>query len=77
MAAAVRLRTVSGCSGVPGCRLALMPDDLRVLRRDRQHLRPAAADDERRVRLLHRLGLTVEPVDPVVLAVERERLVGP
>ena len=74
VAAALRLRTVSGCSGVPLLQVGVDPDDLRVLRRDRQHLRPAAADDDRRVRLLHRLRLTVETVDLVVLAVERERL---
>ena len=37
---------------------------------------PPPPIDERRVRPLHRLGLTVELGDPVVLTLERERPVG-
>ena len=76
VAAPVSERIESGCVADPGLQVRVDADDLRVLRREREHLRPAAADDDRRVRLLHRLGLTVERVDLVVLAVERERAVG-
>ena len=37
----------------------------------------AAADDERRVRALHRLGQGIDRHQPVVLALEGERAVGP
>ena len=53
-----------------------MPTICGLARGEREDLRAAAADDERRMRLLHRLRLPVELGHPVVLAVERERAVG-
>src|SRR3954463_2984259 len=52
-------------------------DDLRVLRRDGQDLGCATADDDRWVRLLHRLRVAVEIVDRVVLTIEAERSLRP
>ena len=65
---------MSGCSGVPGCRLALIPTICACFAATASTFGPPPPTIERRVRLLHRLRLTVEPVDLVVLAVERERL---
>ena len=56
-----------------GSELRVDADDVRVLCRDLQHLRTARADEDRRVRLLHRLGQTVQAVDRVVLALEAVR----
>src|SRR6266581_186844 len=57
--------------------VAVDADDVGLACREGQHALAPAADDDRRVWSLHGLRLTVEAVDPVVLAVERQRAVGP
>ena len=55
-----RLRGVSGEFAVARPQVRVDADDLRLARREREDLRPAAADEERRMRPLHRLGHAVE-----------------
>src|SRR3954453_4144966 len=52
-------------------------DDLCVLCRDGQDLGRTTTDDDRWVRLLHRLRVAVEIVDRVVLTLEAERSLRP
>jgi hypothetical protein len=54
-------------------RHGLKPDDIGLAGRDRQHALAGGADQDGRMRALHRLGKAVERRDHVVLAGERER----
>ncbi len=65
-----------GRSAVAGTQVGVDAHDLRFLRGEGEDLRTATADDERRVRLLHRLRLPVQLGDRVVLAREAECAVG-
>ena len=49
------------------------PDDVGVAPHEGEHPRPAAADHDRRTRLLDRLGLTLQTVHLVVAALELDR----